>query len=138
MMVKRKNNALDATPGHRLLVVSNRLPVSIRKDESGHLTAVPSSGGLVSALTPILSEYGGIWVNCFHPFCSGQVARLMMVKQMIETMQKKGGVWFATGAEVANHVQTLIQQRKYTPRTDHLPFYKGKLAELQPNYWKMG
>jgi trehalose 6-phosphate synthase/phosphatase len=63
MMVKRKNNALDATPGHRLLVVSNRLPVSIKKDESGHLTAVPSSGGLVSALTPILSEYGGIWVG---------------------------------------------------------------------------
>jgi peptidoglycan/xylan/chitin deacetylase (PgdA/CDA1 family) len=83
-------------------------------------------------------EYGGIWVNCFHPFCSGQVARLMMVKQMIEAMQKKGGVWFATGAEVADHVQKLIQRGKYSPRTDHLPFYKGKLAELQPNYWKKG
>jgi trehalose 6-phosphate synthase len=62
-MVKRKNRTLDATPGRRLLVVSNRLPVSIRKDESGHSMAVPSSGGLVSALTPILSEYGGTWVG---------------------------------------------------------------------------
>lgn len=50
-------------PEHRLLVVSNRLPVSITKNEAGHLTAAPSSGGLVSALTPILSEYGGTWVG---------------------------------------------------------------------------
>jgi trehalose 6-phosphate synthase len=62
-MVENKKHPADATPRHRLLVVSNRLPVSIRKDESGHMTAAPSSGGLVSALTPILSEYGGIWVG---------------------------------------------------------------------------
>lgn len=55
-------------PQHRLLVISNRLPVSIRKDEAGHITAVPSSGGLVSALTPILSEYGGTWIGSTgHP-----------------------------------------------------------------------
>lgn len=47
----------------RLIVVSNRLPVSIRRDEHGAATAMPSSGGLVSALTPILSEYGGTWVG---------------------------------------------------------------------------
>ncbi len=29
-------------------------------------------------------EHGGIWLNCFHPFCSGQVARLKMVKPMME------------------------------------------------------
>jgi trehalose 6-phosphate synthase len=62
-MAVRSKHTLDATPGRRLLVVSNRLPVSIRKDESGQLTAAPSSGGLVSALTPILSGYGGIWVG---------------------------------------------------------------------------
>ena len=62
MMVQGKRHTLPATR-HRLLVVSNRLPISIKKDESGNMTAVPSSGGLVSALNPILSEYGGTWVG---------------------------------------------------------------------------
>jgi trehalose 6-phosphate synthase/phosphatase len=53
---------LAGKPGRRLLVVSNRLPVSMKED-SGHLTAAPSSGGLVSALNPILAEYGGTWIG---------------------------------------------------------------------------
>jgi peptidoglycan-N-acetylglucosamine deacetylase len=80
-------------------------------------------------------EYGGIWVNCFHPFCSGQVARLMMVRQMIEAMQKKGNVWFATGAQVADHVRSLITAKKYQPRVDRLPFYTGRLPELADDYF---
>lgn len=56
----KRTTAKDAR--HRLLVVSNRLPVSIR-EEGGKLTAAPSSGGLVSALTPILAEYGGTWIG---------------------------------------------------------------------------
>ena len=54
MMVKRKRHT-SAAPQHRLLVVSNRLPVSVKRDESGQMAAIPSSGGLVSALTPILT-----------------------------------------------------------------------------------
>ncbi len=62
-MTPRNNKRTNAkAPRHRLLVVSNRLPVSVR-DEGGKLTAAPSSGGLVSALTPILSEYGGTWIG---------------------------------------------------------------------------
>jgi len=80
-------------------------------------------------------EFGGIWVNCFHPFCSGQVARLMMVRQMIEAMQKKGNVWFATGAQVAAHVRSLIATKKYQPRVDRLPFYTGRLPELADDYF---
>jgi trehalose 6-phosphate synthase/phosphatase len=49
-------------PGSRLVVVSNRIPLTFRR-EAGRLTAVPSSGGLVSALEPILSEHGGVWVG---------------------------------------------------------------------------
>lgn len=47
---------------HRLIVISNRLPVSVR-EEKGKLTAVSSSGGLVSALVPILVAYGGTWIG---------------------------------------------------------------------------
>lgn len=46
----------------RLIVVSNRLPVSIVSIR-GHLKERPSSGGLVSALEPLLDEQGGTWVG---------------------------------------------------------------------------
>ena len=80
-------------------------------------------------------EFGGLWVNCFHPFCSGQVARLMMVKQMIEAMQEKGNVWFATGAQVAAHMRQLMAENKYQPRVDQLPFYSGRLPQLANDYF---
>jgi alpha,alpha-trehalose-phosphate synthase [UDP-forming] len=52
---------LRAAP-KRLLVVSNRLPVVLEKKESGW-TLKPGSGGLVSALAPVLSHRGGLWIG---------------------------------------------------------------------------
>src|ERR1700733_11854555 len=46
----------------RLVLVSNRLPVSFKR-ENGKLQTVPSSGGLIGALEPILKEHGGVWVG---------------------------------------------------------------------------
>ncbi len=46
----------------RLILVSNRLPVTFRR-ERGKLQTVPSSGGLVGALEPILRQQGGVWVG---------------------------------------------------------------------------
>ena len=46
----------------RLVVVSNRIPVTFRR-ENGSLVAVPSAGGLVGALEPVLQEHGGMWVG---------------------------------------------------------------------------
>ena len=47
---------------HRLLVVSNRLPIVLerKKDE---WTLKPGSGGLVSALAPVLASRGGVWIG---------------------------------------------------------------------------
>lgn len=46
----------------RLVVVSNRLPVSIKKISSGWEVR-PGSGGLVTALAPVLRDKGGIWIG---------------------------------------------------------------------------
>lgn len=83
-------------------------------------------------------EHGGIWLNCFHPFCSGQVARLMMVEKMLETMLGSGKVWITTGEEVARYVRKQIDDGKYVPRVDNLPFYNGRLPELAENYAQRG
>ena len=46
----------------RLLVVSNRLPIVLEKRQDGW-GLKPGSGGLVSALAPVLSHRGGVWVG---------------------------------------------------------------------------
>jgi trehalose 6-phosphate synthase/phosphatase len=52
---------LSSTP-HRLLVVSNRLPIVLEKKSTGW-GLKPGSGGLVSALAPVLSHRGGVWIG---------------------------------------------------------------------------
>jgi alpha,alpha-trehalose-phosphate synthase [UDP-forming] len=47
----------------RLVVVSNRLPVALYKNEAGEWQARPGSGGLVTALSPVLRSRGGVWVG---------------------------------------------------------------------------
>jgi trehalose 6-phosphate synthase len=46
----------------RLLVVSNRLPIVLQKKDSTW-TLKPGSGGLVSAIAPVLSHRGGLWIG---------------------------------------------------------------------------
>jgi trehalose 6-phosphate synthase/phosphatase len=46
----------------KLIVVSNRLPLSVRRTAEGWV-AEPSSGGLASAVNPILKTRGGLWIG---------------------------------------------------------------------------
>jgi len=47
----------------RLVIVSNRLPVVISKEDD-KITASSGSGGLVTALAPVLKNRGGVWIGC--------------------------------------------------------------------------
>ncbi len=46
----------------RLVAVSNRLPVSIKRVQDGW-EVKPGSGGLVTAMAPVLSNRGGLWIG---------------------------------------------------------------------------
>lgn len=46
----------------RLVVVSNRLPLTLSLEE-GTLNSKPASGGLVSSMEPLLRKQGGFWVG---------------------------------------------------------------------------
>jgi trehalose 6-phosphate synthase len=48
--------------GGRMVVVSNRLPV-VLEEVDGRWTMKKGSGGLVTALSPILRDRGGLWVG---------------------------------------------------------------------------
>ncbi|SRR6266496_4972671 len=45
-----------------LIVVSNRLPLNA-EEHHGKITLLPSGGGLVTALVPVLRENGGHWIG---------------------------------------------------------------------------
>ncbi|MFT7879530.1 MAG: trehalose-6-phosphate synthase [Sulfurimonas sp.] len=49
----------------RLIVVSNRLPVVLKKKKKKPMeyTIKPASGGLVTALVPVLKKRGGLWIG---------------------------------------------------------------------------
>src|SRR5215469_18919048 len=54
--------AKKPAPGARIIVVSNRLPLTLKKTEHGWETA-RSSGGLASAMNPLLGRTGGEWIG---------------------------------------------------------------------------
>lgn len=76
-------------------------------------------------------RHGGLWIAVWHPFVSGRLSRCERMARMIEDMQKKGKVWFATMAEIAAHVQACVADKRWTPRIDHMPYYDGRIAELR-------
>ena len=45
----------------RLLLVSNRLPVTLRRSRSGKTEIVKSSGGLIAGVGPVHQSQGGLW-----------------------------------------------------------------------------
>ena len=47
----------------RLVVISNRLPVVLTQEGKGDWTLERGSGGLVTALEPVLRERGGLWIG---------------------------------------------------------------------------
>ena len=66
MKKDKKNSVTKKTanrPRGRVIIVSNRLPFVIAKDEKGKWTIIPGSGGLVTALAPVLGNRGGLWVG---------------------------------------------------------------------------
>lgn len=51
-----------ADPAQRLVVVSNRLPIAVTATDEGR-RLLPSPGGLVTALGPVLRQRGGHWIG---------------------------------------------------------------------------
>ncbi len=61
---------------HRIVVVSNRLPVTIEQGCEG-FRVEPSSGGLVTALRPLLNESAGVWIGWTGTDESPEIERVL-------------------------------------------------------------
>ena len=60
----------------RLIIASNRLPISIRK-KNNEWAVSTGSGGLVTALNPILKKHGGKWVGWLGTSEEGEIAPVL-------------------------------------------------------------
>jgi trehalose-6-phosphate synthase len=60
-----KGDILQGVSHHKLIVVSNRLPVSGTKDSAGEWKFTMSSGGLVTALQGVRDEFPFVWIGWF-------------------------------------------------------------------------
>jgi trehalose 6-phosphate synthase/phosphatase len=58
---------------NRLIVVSNRLPFALDLTREDLWTVTPATGGLVSAIEPVLREHGGTWIG--WPGIAGKIPR---------------------------------------------------------------
>ncbi|MBE2277517.1 MAG: polysaccharide deacetylase [Rhodobacteraceae bacterium] len=75
-------------------------------------------------------EGGGIWSSVWHPFVSGRPARAAATVELIEYMQDRGGVWFATMAEIAAHIDGLVSRGEWVPRSERLPFWSEPVPQI--------
>ncbi|MFO7965870.1 MAG: trehalose-6-phosphate synthase [Desulfobacterales bacterium] len=53
----------EKTAKNRLIIISNRLPSTISQDDSGRFEVKDGSGGLVTAMVPVLRNRGGLWIG---------------------------------------------------------------------------
>jgi len=63
MLPERPAPLQSVSPKRRLIIVSNRLPVVLRREERGSWKVMPGSGGLGTALAPVLRHRGGLWIG---------------------------------------------------------------------------
>jgi peptidoglycan/xylan/chitin deacetylase (PgdA/CDA1 family) len=53
-------------------------------------------------------EEGGLYLLTMHPHMTGHRSRIVLLDRLMQYMKKKGGVWFATHEQIANHVKPLM------------------------------
>lgn len=75
-------------------------------------------------------ENGGLWLTVWHPALSGRTSRMKMLVEMLDYMQNKGDVWFATMGEINDHVRQCMADGSWSPRVDVLPYDQSPVVEL--------
>lgn len=70
----------------RLIVVSNRLPVIVKKIANDEYQVKSASGGLVTAMTPILKRDGGLWIGWAGNYSEESVEVEKLLKKETEKL----------------------------------------------------
>jgi trehalose 6-phosphate synthase len=88
----------EPAPRRRLIVVSNRGPVSYRRGEDGSRFARRGGGGLVTALGPLVSRHDVIWI-----------ASAMTDEDRAVAAEARGGAFDETGRDGSRYRLRLVR-----------------------------
>jgi trehalose 6-phosphate synthase/phosphatase len=111
----------------RLVIISNRLPFSLEKS-GGTYKVRPGSGGLVTALAPVLRDRGGLWIG--WPGTS----RVGKISAAVERASKKVGFEMIpvqlTAEEVRSYYEGFSNEVIW-------PLFHDlqSLCNFEPDYW---
>ncbi|WP_198670626.1 polysaccharide deacetylase [Oceanicella sp. SM1341] len=120
------------------------LPTDLVMDDWTQYACLPDFGYMMQVAAPdtamaaVRAEFdaawrhGGLMVSVWHPFLSGRLARAEAIAGLIEHMQARGDVWFATLEEIAAHCRGLIDAGSWAPRRDTVPFCDAPLPPGTP------
>ncbi|MBA3957564.1 MAG: trehalose-6-phosphate synthase [Parachlamydiaceae bacterium] len=114
----------------RLIIVSNRLPIVLSKEKEGTLKAIPGTGGLVTALAPILKNRGGLWIGW-----PGSVDSQELMKVLEEENRKSGLLLhpiFLSDEEIKLYYEGFANEIIW-------PLFHDLQSEchFDPRYWQM-
>jgi len=114
----------------RLVVVSNRLPYAFQLGADGRIRAEPASGGLVTALRPVLRDRGGMWIGW-----GGSSAPARSIATALATAGKEAGYSLAAvplGEEQVRDFYLGFSNEIVWPLFHDLP----SLCNFEPRYWR--
>jgi len=70
----------------RLIIVSNRLPVVVKKNVKNGYKLSHASGGLVTAMTPVLKRDGGVWIGWAGNYSEENIKIEELLEQNMEDL----------------------------------------------------
>jgi trehalose 6-phosphate synthase/phosphatase len=109
------------TPGGRVLLVSNRLPLTLRL-ESNRPTIVRSSGGLATALSSVHDEMESLWIGSVGALDALRGTARAEVERTMEEMRVVAVQPDPTDAEIFySRLSNGILWPLFHDRLDHLP-----------------
>lgn len=121
-----------ASPSGRLVIVSNRLPLVFVKEE-GKLKISSGSGGLITALAPVLRNRGGAWIGWPGPIGEEEQAEAIA---SLEKENRKAGFSlypiFLTEEEVKLYYEGFANEIIW-------PLFHDLQSEchFDPSYWQV-
>ena len=111
----------------RLVIVSNRLPIAVETTPAGR-RVVPGSGGLVTALGPVLGDRGGKWIGWLG--ASGVEETRSALAEASDSLGYELEPVELTAEEIAGFYEGFANEVLWPLFHDFIP-----LCVFDPSYW---
>lgn len=116
---------------NRLIIVSNRLPVVLKKTPDNKWKVEPGSGGLVTAIAPVLRNRGGIWIGWPGTVLDDQIDIDTLLREKRKTLGYQLKAVNLTREEKENYYQGFANEVLW-------PLFHDFMAHcnFKPEYWE--